>query len=104
MASHHFACTNTYTQMRGTDFSGRKPGPLKGYPALPPQWVLGAVAPPTRMVAKLKILKRFEILENDSIFQKYQDFSCQKNRLFLRNRLRCLKDFTKISEFFPKII
>ena len=56
------------------------------------------------MVAKFTFFERYEVLENDSIFQKYQHFSCQKNRLFLRKSLRCLTDFTKISEFFHKII
>ena len=53
---------------------------------------------------KFKFLKRLEALENDSIFQKYQHFSCQKNPIFLRKSLRCLTDFTTISEIFRKII
>ena len=37
-------------------------------------------------------------------FFKNINISRQKNRLFLRKSLRCLTDFTKISEFFHKII
>ena len=80
-------------------FSGRTPWPIQGYPA-PPAGGPGGCSP--RMVAKFKILKRFEALENDSIFQQDQHFYCQKN--LLRKSLRCLTDFTKISEFFHKII
>ena len=41
--------------------------PPKGYHAPPAG---GGLRPPPRMVAKFKILKRFKVLENESIFQK----------------------------------
>ena len=37
-----------------------------------------------RTVAKVKLLKRFKVLENESIFQKYQHFSCPKTQFFQR--------------------
>ena len=46
----------------------------------PPQGVRGAKAP--RMVAKFHFLKRFKVLENESIFQKVQHFSCRKIHFF----------------------
>ena len=48
--------------------------------APPPQGVRGVGSP--QMVAKFKFFKRFQVLENDSIFQKYQDFTCQKKGIF----------------------
>ena len=45
--------------------------PLKGYHA-PPAGGPGAKAP--RTVAKFHFFKRFKVLENESIFQKYQHF------------------------------
>ena len=71
-------------QWRRQDFFlgvGGKPRPLKGYHA-PPAGGPGAKA--LRMVAKFPFLKRFEVLENESIFQKYQHFSWPKNSFFLR--------------------
>ena len=50
---------------------GGTPRPLKGYHA--PPVVLGGGAAAPRMV-KFKILKQFKVLENESIFQKYQHF------------------------------
>ena len=42
----------------------------------------GPGAAASRMVTKFKILKRFEVLENESIFQKYEHFSGRTIRLF----------------------
>ena len=60
---------------------GGTPRPLKGYHA-PPAGGPGAKAP--RTVAKFHFFKRCKVLENESSFQKYQHFSCQKNLFFLR--------------------
>ena len=49
-----------------------------------------------RMVAKFKIIKRFKVLENESIFQKYQHFSCPKNPFFLR---KLSKNWTFYKDF-----
>ena len=58
-----------YWKCRGVAriFSGELAGHLKAI-TRPPQGVRGAKAP--RMVAKFPFLKRFEVLENESIFQK----------------------------------
>ena len=99
--SDHFARTNTYKQMRGRDFSGGRPGHLNAITHPPPRGVLGAAAP--RMAAKLKFLKRFEVLENDCIFQKYQHFSCQRNRLFSKKKFEIWNRFYKnFLNFFRK--
>ena len=64
--SANFACVIRIRICVAGIFSGKRPSQLKGYPG-PPQGVGGCS--PTD-VGKLKILKRFEVLENDSIFQK----------------------------------
>ena len=58
--------------------SGGAPRPLKGYHA-PPAGGPGAKAP--RTVAKCHFKKQFKVklLEIESIFHKYQHFSCPKN-------------------------
>ena len=33
---------------------------------------------------QFKLLKRFKVLENESILKKYQHFSCPKNQFFQR--------------------
>ena len=48
-------------------------------------------------VAKFHFLKRFKVLENDSLFQKYQHFSRQKNPFFLRK-------FRKIEHILQKFL
>ena len=58
------------------------PQPRKGYHA-PPQW--SGAAPPTHDGSEVSFLKGFEVLENESIFQKYQHFSCPKNTFFKKN-------------------
>ena len=62
-----------------------------------------AITRPTQgRVRKFKILKRFKILENESIFLKYQHFLARKTPFFhLRKRSKNLTEFTKIS-FFRK--
>ena len=89
----YFSCTSGYTiflmklwdrrisiQWRRLDFfEGGTPRPIKGYHA-PPAEGPGAKAP--RTVAKFHFLKRFKVLKNESIFQKYQHFSCPKNPFF----------------------
>ena len=65
-------------QWRRQDFrggGGATPRPLKGYHAPP------AVGPGG---LRSFIFKRFNVLENESIFQKYQHFACPKNPFFLR--------------------
>ena len=54
----------------------------------------GAKAP--RMVAKFNILKRFKVLENESIFQKYHHFSCPKKSIFSKKNFETLNIFYKI--------
>ena len=71
----------------------RTPWPLKGYPAPSPAGCPGGGSP--RMVAKFTFFERYEVLENESIFQKYQHFSCQKNRLFLRKKFEMFHIFYK---------
>ena len=73
---------------------GGTPGHQKAI-TRPPQGVGGGGSP--RMVEKFKILKRFKELENESIFQKYHPFSCQKNPFFLRKISKNGTYFTKIS-------
>ena len=70
-------------QWRRRDFfsgGGVLPGHLKAIsrPAGGP----GAAA--LRTVAKFHFLKRFKVLENESIFQKYQHFILPKHPFFLR--------------------
>ena len=67
-------------QWRRQDFSGT-PRPFKGYQHFP-GGVLEAAAP--RMVKQFKILIRFEVLENESSFQKYYQFS-RKSRFSKKN-------------------
>ena len=45
-------------------------------------------------VAKFHFLKRFKLLENESIIQKYQHFSCPKNPIFIK-KLRKIELFYK---------
>ena len=79
---------------RRRDFFGAKLRPLKGYHA-PQQGVQGAAAP--RMVTKFKILKRFKVLENESIFQEFQHFSSPKNQFFL---IKISKNLTFNKNYF----
>ena len=81
---------------------GGTPRPLKGYHA-PPAGGPGAKAHP-RAVAKFHFFKRFKVLENESSFQKYQNFSCPKNPFFLRQNSKNWTYLTGIYEFFRKII
>ena len=46
-----------------------------------------------RTIAKFKLLKRFKVLENESIFQKYQHFLAEKQSVF------CTKTFEKWNSF-----
>ena len=59
------------------NFSGGTPSPLKGYQE---QDVRGAKA--TWTVAKFDFIKRFIVLENEFIFQKYQHFYFPKIHFF----------------------
>ena len=61
-------------------FSGKRSGPLKDYQA---HTAGGPGGEGPRTVAKFHFLKRFKVLENESIFQKEQHFSCQKILFFL---------------------
>ena len=65
-----------------------------------PQGVRGAKAP--RTVVKFHFLKRFKVLENESIFQKQHIFSCQKIH-FSNKNFKNRSYFTRIFEFFGKI-
>ena len=82
-------------------FFGGTPRTLKVYLAPPPA---GGPGPKARTVAKFHFLKRCTVLENESSFQKYQHFSCPKDPFFLDRILKNRKYFTRISEFFRKII
>ena len=79
----------------------RGPGHLKAIKR-PPQGVRGAKAP--RTVAKFHFLKQFKVFENEFIFQKCHHFSSPKDPFFLRKNLENWTYFTRISEFFRKII
>ena len=63
-----------------------------------PQGVRGAKAP--RMVAEFHFLKRFKVLENESIFQKISTFFLAKNPFFLRKSEHILQEFLS---FFEKL-
>ena len=76
-------------------------GPLKDYQA-PPAGGPGAKAP--RTVAKFHFFKRCNVLENESSFQKFKQFSCPKNLFFRRNNSKNWTYLTGISEFFSIII
>ena len=82
-------------------FRGERSGHLKTIKR-PPQGFRGAKAP--RMVVKFHFLKRFKVLENESIFQKVQHFSCRKLHFFLRKLSKNWADFTWISDIFRKIL
>ena len=56
-------------QRRRQDFFGGLSGHLKAI-TRPPQGVGGGRGEGPRMVAKFLFLKRFKVLENESIFQK----------------------------------
>ena len=75
--------------------------PPKGYH--PPPHAGGPGSSSPRMVAKLIILKRFQVLENKSIFQKYHHFSCPKNLFILRTISKNRTYFTKLSCFFERL-
>ena len=74
--------------------------PPKDYQTSPPQGVRGPQPP---MVTKFKNLKRFEVVENESIFQKYLHFCCPKNPFFRKNFEKWTY-FTKLFGFLLKII
>ena len=65
---------------------------------------LNGITRPRRGVAKFHFLKRFKVLENESIFQKSQAFASPKNPFLLRNISKNRAYFTRISELFRKII
>ena len=71
---------------------GGTPRPLKGYHA-PPAGGQGARA--RRIVPKFHFIKQFKVLENESIFQKYQQFSCPKNLFFSKKNFEKLNIFNK---------
>ena len=79
---------------------GRTPRPLKGYHA-PPAGGPGSGSP--RTVAKFHFLKRFKVLENESIFTNSNMFSYQKS-IFSKKNFEKWTNFTRISEFLWKII
>ena len=70
---------------------------------------MGPVAAVPMIVTKCKILKRFRVLENESIFPEFQHFSCARKSIFLeqfrkiehiiQNFLKFLKNYFKISKF-----
>ena len=67
----------------------------------PPRRGSSGQAPP-RTVAMFHFLKRFKVLENESIFQKWQHFSTKKIHFFLLKLSNDGTDFTRISEVFSK--
>ena len=78
-------------------FRGELPGHLKAITP-PPLGGSGDGRPP--MITKFKILKWFKVLENESIFQKYQHFSCPKNQFFLRKIANLQKFMTFSKNYF----
>ena len=81
-------------------FRGReRPAHLKATRA--PRRGSGAGSP--RTVTKFKIVKRFKILEKESIVQEFQHFSGPKIHFSNKNSDKGT-DFTKISEIVRKII
>ena len=81
-------------------FRGReRPGHLKAITR--PRRASGGWRP--RTVAKLDFLKRFKVLETESIFLKYQHFLARKIHFFYENFWK-LNIFIRISDFFRKII
>ena len=72
-------------------FPRRISRPLKGYHAAPA--VIGWTPAP-RMEAKFHFFKRFKVLENESIFQKYPDYSCPQINFYKKN-LEKLNKFNK---------
>ena len=67
----------------------------------PTQVVRGAKAP--RTVVKFHFKKRFKVLENESIFQKYPHFFLPENPFFPKKKFQNRTYFTRISKFFEKI-
>ena len=67
--------------------------------SLPPAGGPGGKGP--RTVAEFIILERFKVLENESIFQKYQHFSYQKNPFFNEN-FRLIKQILQKFLHFSK--
>ena len=81
-------------------FPGGTPRPQKGYHA-PPAEGPGAKSPGRS--PSFIFLKWFKVLENGSIFQKYQHFSCPKNPFFKEN-FEKLNIFNKNFWIFWKVI
>ena len=100
-----FLIINVYQdQWRREDFSSGG-GTLGHQKAItrPPQGVRGGGEGP-RTVAKFKNLKRFKVLENESIFQKFQHFSCPKNPIFFYESFRKIEQILqKFRNFFEKL-
>ena len=74
---HNSTCHKNVEVSRGVAkfFSGERPGLLKAI-TRPPCRGSGGEGP--RTVAKFHFLKRFKVLENESIFHKYQLFLPEK--------------------------
>ena len=85
-------------------FSGAgTPGHVKAI-TRPPQGLPGEGAKAPWTVAKFHISKRCKVLENESIFQKYQHLFLAKSYIFSKNNFENWTYFTRISEFFRTII
>ena len=66
-----------------------------------------------RTIARFQFLKRFKVLENESIFQKYQHFSCPKSPFYknnfdklnihYRNFWSVSKNILKFSRFYDNL-
>ena len=69
-------------------FDGGRTGHLNAI-THPPQ--AGATQPPDG--SEVSLCKKIKVLENESIFQKYQQFSCQKNPFSKKN-------FEKLNIFY----
>ena len=68
----------------------------------PPAGGPGGGSPPEG--AKFHFFKRFKFLESESIFQKYQHWSCPKNQFFSTKTFKKLNWFYKDFLIFRKII
>ena len=77
----HYLSPEPHLQWRRQDFFGGTPRLLYEYQP-PTAWSPGASAP--GMETKFKIFKRFKVLENESIFQKFECF-LPENAIYLCN-------------------
>ena len=63
---------------------------------------MGPVEAATRIVEKVHFVKRFKVLENESIFQNIKIFLAHKNSFFPKKNLDKLNKFYKYFVIFSK--